>query len=49
MRGSPTWALAITMFALVMGFVLSLAWMRPKQAQEEHHPKVDELFDDTGP
>jgi hypothetical protein len=32
---------------LVVAFVLAIAWMRPASYPDEHHPKVDRLFNDT--
>jgi hypothetical protein len=47
--GSPAWAVAIIMVALVIGYVLGVAWMRPRQVRAEHHPKIDRFLDDTAP
>lgn len=42
-------ALAALLVGLVSLFVMAIAWMRPAGSQAEHHPKIDRLFDDTGP
>jgi hypothetical protein len=31
---------------LVLAFVMGIAWMRPRNGPKEHHPKVDEVFND---
>lgn len=42
-------AVAAVLLGVVTAFILGIAWMRPRGYPIEHHPKMDELFDDTAP
>ena len=41
-------AVAALLAGLDIAFVLATAWLRPA-GSTEHHPRIDELLDDTDP
>lgn len=44
--GSTVLGVIVLVTGLVLAFVMAIAWMRPRNGPEEHHPKVDEVFND---
>ncbi len=47
--GSALIGVMALLVGFVTAFVLAIAWMRPKSYPDEHHPKIDRIFDDTAP